>query len=819
MANTFSDALALHQSGRLAEAEAVYRLLLAGAPSDPRLLAHLGLVRAQCGALEEGRDLLAEAVRRDPSEPAAPFHLGSILMALGRPEEALGAFSAALTLAPANAEFYFAAGNAAFQLGRYDEAAEAYAGADRLQPGRIEVLLNWGSALQELGRLEEALSVCGKALAIAPGHPGALNNRGNALRLLNRPEEALGAFETALKVEPQYDLARFNLATVLEALRRHEQALRECDRVLARAQGHAGAHVLRGKLLLALERFDESLDSFERALQIDPDLEAAFHGRVSALLGLTRWEEALANCDAAIAHDPASGAAHNNRGAALVLLRRYKEAEASLAKALALAPDNSETYLNRAGLHFDLGDLDAAYEDTTQALVLRPELVIARSIRFGLAAHLCHWQERAANGNAMVEFCRKGEKIPPFLLTYAFDDPEMHLEAAKRVAGKAQPALARVSIAPRKTLRIAYLSADFRDHPVTHQALELFETHDRERVETYAIALCPMPRDALGARLRGAFSQVVEVYDRSDQDIARRLADLHIDIAVELGGFTDKARPGVLAWRPAPVSVNYLGYPGTLGMPYIDYILADSCIIPPEDDHFYSEKVVRLPHCFMPFDSRMQVASRLPTRAEEGLPENGFVFCNFNKTDKITPEMFDLWMRILLRAPGSVFWFNVQNETARKNLRSEAAARGVDLARIVFASRTESRAGHLARLQLADLFLDTLPYNAHATTSDFLAAGVPVLTTRGRTFASRVAASLLQSVGAEKLVVPDLVAYEAMALKLVEDRAALACWREHLKTHKRTAADTVRLAKSLEEVYFAMWERRVKGLKPESMTF
>lgn len=819
MANTFTDALALHQAGRLAEAEAMYRHLLAGTPNEARLLAHLGLVRAQLGALEEGRDLLLEAARRDPSEPSVPFHLGSIWMALGRADEAVKVFSAAIILAPENAAFHFAAGNAAFQLGRYQDAVEAFARADALQPGQVEVLLNWGSALQELGQPKEALAICDRVLTLAPGHPGALNNRGNSLRVVDRCEEALAAFDAALKVEPNYDLARFNRTTVLERLRRHEEALRECDRVLLRAPSYAGAHSLRGTILLGLDREDEALGSFEKALSLDPRLISAYHGRISALLALTRWEEALAGCQAAIERDPASAVSYNNLGAALMKLRRYADADAAFTKAEALDHNNAEVCFNRAGYDYALDKLEDAYAAAKRALVLRPDFLQAFSFSFGLGAHLCDWQDRSAVLERMEAYCRKGEKIDPFALTYAFDDPQMHLEAAKRIAERPRPAMARVAITPRKTLRVAYLSADFRDHPVTHQAIELFEAHDRGRVETFAIALWPMPKDGIGSRLRSAFSQVVEVFDRSDQDIARRLADLHIDIAVELGGYTDKARPGVLAWRPAPVSVSYLGYPGTLGAPYIDYILADGCTIPPEDDRFYSEKVVRLPQCFMPFDSRTEAAPRLPTRTKEGLPEDAFVFCNFNKTDKITPEMFDLWMRILQRVPGSVFWFNVQNETARKNLRAEAKKRGVAPERIIFANRTESRAGHLARLQLADLFLDTLPYNAHATTSDFLAAGVPVLTTKGRSFASRVAASLLQSVGAGDLVAPDLAAYEAMALKLAEDKTALAGWREHLKSHKRTASDTVRLARSLEEAYFAMWERRVNGLKPESMTF
>ena len=822
LSDPFSGALALHRAGRLTEAESAYRGLLATAPDDARILHHLGLLLAQRGALVEGHGLLAEAVRRDPQMPLVQFHLASVLVAMGRPGDAIAAFDAALVLMPDAAETHFALGNALFQLARYDEAAASYARADALEPGRLEVLLNWGSALQEQGRIDEALAVCDRVLALAPRHPGALNNRGNALRLLKRNEEALAAFENAIAADPTYDLARFNRATVLEVLRRYDEALSECDRVIARASGYAPAHALRGSVLLALERVDDAFTAFELALALQPDLASAYHGRVKTLLSLTRWEEALAACDAAIARDPKSATAHNNRGVALMRLRRFDDAGAAFAMALSLAEKDSADFadalFNRAGLHSALDHFDEAFADTERVLALRPDSVPARCFRFNQAANLCDWSRRGADMQAMAGFCASGEEVDPFPLLYAFDDPQMHLDAARRVAEKTRTALARVTIAPRKTLRIAYLSADFREHPVSYQALELFEAHDRTLVETFAVALWPLPQNALGTRLRGAFAQVVDAYDRSDQDIARRIADLHVDIVVEMGGHTDKARPGVLAWRPAPVSASFLGYPGTLGMPFVDYILADDVTIPPEDDRFYAERVVRLGTCFMPFDSRMVIAEHTPSRAEEGLPQDGFVFCDFNKTDKFTPEIFDIWMRLLLRVPGSVFWLNVQNATARRHLKAEAAARGVDPERLIFAARAAERAAHLARLKLADLFLDTLPYNAHATTSDFLAAGVPVLTCKGNSFAARVAASLLTSVGAEGLVAPDLAAYEAMAVELAFDPKALAGWRQHLQSHRRTAADTARLARSMEEAYFTMWERRVKGLKPESFT-
>lgn len=816
MAPAFRDAFQLHQAGRLSEAEAAYRAILSATPEDVETILHLGLLIAQKGQLDEGARLLAEAVRRNPASPMAQFHLASVRAAIGRYEEALAGFSAAQALKPDLADAPFAKGNVLFGLGRLAEAAEAYQVALGIAPERIEILLNLGTALQEMHRLDEALSVCERALTLASNHPGALNNRGNTLRLLRRVEEALTDFDRAIAAAPNYALAHFNRATALKDLRRLEDALVACDTAITLAAQHAPAHHLRGTILLSLHRFDDALTSFETALGLQPNMIEAWYGRISALIELTRWEDALVACDSAIAREPNSVIAHNNRGVALLKLRRYDEAWKAFEQAIALEPQSAKGYFNRAGWYLQKDMPDKAFEDTQRAFEIEPDFVNAQVFRFCLAANLCNWQDRTKDIEAIKGFLRAGEVIDPFPLLYAADDPVLHLAAAGKVAGRSKQALTRTALMPRKRLRVAYLSADFREHPVSHQAAELFEAHDRSRVETFGISLWPQPDGPLSERMRKAFVHFVDAYDRSDYQIARRLAELQIDIAVELGGYSDKARPRVLAYRPAPVTVTYLGYPGTLGADYIDYLIADACTIPEGEDRFYAEKIVRLQECFMPYDSKNAATGSRPSRREEGLPENGFVFSNFNKTDKITPEIFDVWMRILNGVPGSVLWLSVPNATARGNLCAEARARHVEPDRLIFAERRAGRSEHLARLALADLFVDTLPYNAHATTSDFLAAGVPVLTCTGKTFASRVAASLLSAVGLPDLIVGNLVEYEKAAVQLAGDPQRLAALRSRIR--RRTSADTQSLARHLEDAYFTMWDRRVRGLKPESFT-
>jgi predicted O-linked N-acetylglucosamine transferase (SPINDLY family) len=780
---TFTDAFQLHAAGRLAEAEAAYRALLAVTPDDTRVMHNFGLLCAQRGNLEEGLSLIRRAI----------------------------------ALKPDFAEAHFSAGNTLFALDRLEDAAQSFASAAEFAPRHVEAILNLGSVLQELRRYDEALAACERALAVAPDHPGALNNRGNTLRLMGRPDEALADFDRAIAHAPDYALAHFNRASVLDALGRTDDALAACRRALSLAPRHAPAHHLHGTILLARDRHAEALAAFDLALGLQPAMIEALHGRTRALLDLTRWEEALANSAEALARDPGSAVAHNNRGAALLKFRRYDEARAALDRAIEIEPNSADGYFNRSGLYYQQNRLDEALADADAAVQRRPDFAEAVAFRFNLAAHLCDWQGRTEEIDKIVQFCRHGRKLEVFPLMYATDDPQLHLMAARRVAVPVKPPLARTAVIARKRLRVAYISADFRDHPVSHQAAELFESHDRGRVELYGISLWPASESPVRQRLKKAFVQFVDAHERSDIDIARRLADMQIDIAVDLGGYTDRARPEVLAYRPAPVTVSYLGYPGTLGTAFIDYIMADGRTIPPEDDRYYAEKVVRLPGCFMPRDATTCAAPAVPARAEERLPQQGFVFADFNKTDKITPEVFDLWMGILKAVPQSVLWLNVQNATARRHLRAEAQSRQVDPERLVFAERTAQRADHLARLALADLFLDTLPYNAHATASDFLCQGVPVLTCAGRTFASRVSASLLEAAGVPELVAPSLTEYEAAALELVRDRPKLAALRDRL-VRARDARDSRVLARNIETAYFTMWERRLRGLPPESFT-
>jgi predicted O-linked N-acetylglucosamine transferase (SPINDLY family) len=345
----------------------------------------------------------------------------------------------------------------------------------------------------------------------------------------------------------------------------------------------------------------------------------------------------------------------------------------------------------------------------------------------------------------------------------------------------------------------------------------LFEAHDRTRFDITAISIGPDSNDEMRARLRSAFDRFVDVRYKSDQEVALLLRELEIDIAVDLQGFTQHCRPGILSHRAAPVQVNYLGYPGTMGADYIDYIIGDRCVIPPEHHPGYAEKVVYLPDCYQVNDSKRRIAARTPTRAELGLPEKGFVYCCFNNNHKISPRVFDVWMRLLNKVQGSVLWLLEDNKTVARNLRQEAERRSIASGRVIFAPRVKMEE-HLARQRLADLFLDTLPYNAHVTASDALWVGLPVVTHIGGAFAGRVAASLLNAVGLPELLTSSWEDYEALALKLATSPAMLADIRAKLALNRTTHPlfDTGRFRRHIESAYVTMWERYQRGEPPVS---
>ncbi len=748
------EAIALHNAGALAQAAARYRQVLAREPANFDALHLLGVVALQTGKIKEADDLIGKAIAVLPQNPAARLNHALVLAQLGRHEAALAATNAALAR----------------------EASNASAWSQR------------GEALWALGRARDAVASYDRALALKPD-AATHNNRGVALAALQDDAGALAAYDAALALQPDYAGAHNNRGIVLGKLRRSEEARDAFDKALTLAPDFAGAWNNTGLALAALNRTDEALGAYARALSLKPDFAEAHNNRGLALAALGQLHEALAAYDKAIALKDDYADAHNNRGAVLIGLKDYAGAAAAYDKAAALEPDRA--FLAGAQLH-------------------------TRSL-------MCDWRGLKAALAAIEAAIQRGEKASTtFPLLVTSDSAALHRRAAEvwmRANCPPDDALGPVPRrARRDKIRIGYFSRDFRQHAVATLTAGLFEAHDRARFEIFAFSYGPDTGDAMRKRLRSAFDQFVEVRTASDREIALQARAMEIDIAIDLAGYTDGARTGVFALRAAPIQVNYLGYPGTLGAPFMDYIIADNVLIPETARPHYAEKVIALP-CFQANDRHRPVPTVAMPRAALGLPENAFVYCSLNAAYKTAPDTFASWMRILTAVEGSVLLLAASNDMAVANLRREAAAQGVAPERLIFSGRVAAE-DYLARFRAADLFLDTLPYNAHTTASDALWAGLPVLTQAGACYAGRVGASLLAAAGLTGLTATSAAQYETLAIGLARTPERLKVMRTHLDQSRLSAPlfDTARFTHHLEAAYIQIHARLHEGRAPDHIT-
>ena len=633
-------------------------------------------------------------------------------------------------------------------------------------------------------------------------------------------DKAEKLFRRVLDKQPGH-IAALNLLTVVLM---SQQRFAEAERFIAKAvtlhQTSDVSFYNYGLISKHLDKLQQALVQFGRALELNPNVSDSWNNRGTVLSALHRHEEAIADFSRAIALNPQIAGPLVNRGKSLSKLKRNDEALADFYTATLIDPNVAEAWLGRGNIFNEQRRHDEAFAAYGQALALNPTMAGVEGARLFSKMNLCDWRDYDAECGHLRASIADRLATDPFTLLSLPCSPEEQLRYARAFNAEhyapPRPAVWAGQRHDRPRIRVAYLSGDLRDHPVAYLLAGVFERHDHARFETVAVSFGPRDTGAMRARLEKAFDSFVEVGGRGDGEVVQMLRDLDVDIAVDLMGYTAGASPGILAHRPAPIQVNYLGYAGTLGADYIDYLIADPVLIPPERHRHYAEKIVTLPNSYMPNDSLRAIADKPLDRAAFGLPADGFVFCCFNNSYKINPASFDRWMDILRQCNGSVLWLSEGNATATVNLRRQAEARGVDPARLIFAQRVPDNADHLARLGLADLFLDTLPYNAHATANDALWAGLPVLTLIGETFAGRVAASLLTAAGLPELIVTTPRAYVERAIGFYNDRAALMELRRRLADDRsaKPLFDTARYTRDLESAFAAMMHRHRAGLPP-----
>jgi len=726
----------------------------------------------------------------------------------GHADEAERCYRAALALEPEHFKALQHLGAIAVDRGDFAGAAALFEKAAHLNPADPVVFYQLASSLVELERYGEALAAFDAAIALKSDVPRLHAGRGGVLHALQRTDEAIAAYDAALALRPNDALTLSNRAAALQLAGRNEAALRDIERSLALRPDDPKSLVQRAVIRLDRSETDKALADFEHALRLQPDNTEIAMQLGAVLMKCNGTVRAIEVYSEVVARDRSNVDAFAGRGGAYYLLHRHDQAIADFDAALALEPQSATHCYNRANALAGLNRHEEALADIERALALEPSLADAMATRFSIVAARCDFSGRDRAGADLVSACRGGKYVYPYVLLYAVDDPGLHLATARNAAGPSLRPRPRLVVHDR--LRIGYLSADLRNHVVAHQFVEVLERHDRRGFETIGISLSPGDDSPMRRRIVKAFDRFVESGDCSDGDLARLIARLDLDIVVDLTGHTERGRTKALKERPAPVAVNFLGYPGTLGADYVDYVIADAAVIPPEAEAFYAEKIVRLPFSFMPRDTTIPPGS-MPSRAAAGLPPTGIVFGAFANPYKIDPTVFAVWMDLLKAVTDSVLWLNVAEDAARANLHGAAAAHGVDPTRLVFAERLADNADYLGRLKRIDVFLDTACYGAHATASDVLWAGVPLVTVSGRSFATRVGASMLKFAGLAELAATDLAAYRAIALGLAENPERRAAIRAHLDRERTRLFDMGRFARALESAYRTMMDQARDG--------
>ncbi|MFL9880113.1 tetratricopeptide repeat protein [Herbaspirillum rhizosphaerae] len=774
------------EQGKLGEAEQLLQKVLQLHAKNFDALHILGVVKGIQNDKQEAIKLLKKAVSIDPGNNFVHFNLAKTLSEAGKEEESLPHHKKATQLAPQHAEAWLNYGRSLNNQGRFEEALACYEHALSVNPYYADAWSNYGATCNAMERYEDALSAYDKALAITPEHAESWSNSGVALQALKRHSPALAAYQKALAINPALTGTWINYGLLLIHEDRLEDALAAFDNVLRLAPDHLEAWLQSSVCFVRLHSFEHALAALESLISLAPDHVTAWidKGVVQARLG--QLEPALQSYQHALQLDGQSAQALYSKGLSLRDAGRHQDALQAYSQARALNPALEQLQINW----------------------LRSKML------------LCDWQGVEDEMEALRATVQAQEQsFDPFLFVTLSDDPVSERLCAELHATRQHPdkrsGLQWPPVEPGKKIKIGYYSADFHNHATTYLMAELFEKHDRDAFELIGFSYGPDISDYMRQRVSAAMDSFIDVRHQSDAAVVAMSRDLGIDIAVDLKGYTRDSRMGIFSHGAAPVQVSYLGYPGTLGAPYIDYIIGDKVTTPDTAAPYYVEQIIRLPHSYQINDRTRSIAEHAFTRQELDLPEDAFVFACFNSNYKITPQVFGIWMAILNKVPGSVLWLFNDSPAVSDNLRAEAEKRGIAGNRLVFAPHMEL-ASHLARHRQADLFLDTYNYNAHTTASDALWAGLPVLTRLGNTFSSRVAASLLNAVGLPELITTSVAEYEELAVALASDRERLASYRQRLLANRLTTPlfDSGLFTRHIEDAYRYMHQRRIAGLPP-----
>jgi predicted O-linked N-acetylglucosamine transferase (SPINDLY family) len=795
--------------GRFDDAIGEFRAVLRTEPQFYGALVDLGVTLASGGAYQESRRLLEQARSLDDRPADLHFGLGLCALGMGDLGAAEGAFRAALSRNPNFPDAYNNLGVIYDRLGRLPEAIESFRHATRIRPDYVTGHLNLGDGLLRLARCAEAAEAYRNAVALQPSDASIHADLGAALLAAKDYTAASAALERALSLNPQLAGATANLGEALRNLGATEQAAAAFRRALTMAPEMAEAHLGLGRVAASLGHASEALQCLQaaaRAKRGDGPIALTIAGLLEPL-GYA--DQALAVLGDCAALNPHNADLQDALGELRLRTGNPRDALECFERSLTLDPNRARSWLNCGRAQETLGSYEAAIACVERAARLAPGDSQADALLASCAFRICDWSLADRSVAELRASAHGIDQLHPFLLLAADLEPAAAAESLRR-RGRALARPATMMQAARHAhdrLRIAYLSPDFREHAVAHALAGVIERHDRQRFRSIGISLTTPSPGGVGLRLQSAFEEFLDASTMSDRTVAEWMRQHEVDVAVDLAGYTSGARPAIFGFRAAVAQVNYLGFPGSTGRDCIDFIIADDVIVPPSDESQFTERVLRMPHCYLPFDDARSAGDVPMSRREAGLPQQAFVFCAFSNGYKIARPLFEIWMSLLRELPQSVLWLRNMGPAAAANLQSAAVSMGVAAERLIFAPFIECMDSHLARLHLADVFLDTRPYNAHTTAAEALWADLPVITCPGGRFAGRVGASVLHAAGLDELICADLPSYRAHALRLARSPELLRNLREKIAALKSTAPlfDTLRYTRDLESTLTRAW--------------
>ncbi|MBF0379807.1 MAG: tetratricopeptide repeat protein [Magnetococcales bacterium] len=768
-------------------------------------------------------DLLCTAIiKAKPNHIYAINLLGLIAQNINRHDLAVEQFKCAINIDNRVALLYYNLGTSLFPLGRMTEVVKVQKKALDIDPNYVEAYSSLGAAYTKLKRFDESVVCLQKAITIKPDFAEAHYNLGFLKQEQESFNEAVSSYQKAITIKPDFADAHSNLGNVLQQQGKLEEAITSCQKAIIFKPDFAEAHYNIGNALQQQGKLEEAVTSLQKAITIKPDFADTYSSLGIVLQKQGKLDEAAANLQEAINIKPDFAEAHSNLGNVLQQQGKLEEAITSCQKAIIFKPDFAEAHYNLGIVLQQQGKLEEAVASLQKAITIKPDFSKALGIIYRCNEILCHWQNILDDAAAIHQLLAQNVATSPFtFLSFPEDDGFLQRHVSKlHVVEQMASILSKPPlIDPGKhtksfRLRIGYLSADFQNHATAQLLTGVLEAHNHNKFAIYAYSYGNDSQDTYRRRIVSSCDLFRDLSKLSYIDCARQIVDDKVDILIDLKGFTRGCRSEITALRPAPIIVNWLGYPGTLGHPRMaDYLIGDPVVSPPYMSEQFSETLALLPHCYQPNDHN-RIISTNPKRQDSGLPVDKFVFCCFNQSYKITPEGFDVWCRLLNAVPNSVLWLLSPGPSAITNLCNEATRRGVNPSRLIFTPILPI-AEHLGRLSLADLALDTFPVTSHTTGSDALWAGVPLITRIGNTFVSRVAASLLHSIGLPQLVTKTWEEYFELALELTKNRDRLQSIRNELSENRSTCPlfDTNRFTRDLERIYERMWQDHGQGKK------